>query len=81
MTPLELSVSDATFWSVTLELSITILETSFTLIYVVNESKIGCHVMSKTWDILCRTISGSFTYVYTRGPWAVEYLAILSRLM
>jgi len=33
MTPLELSVSDATIWSVTLESSITILEASFTLIY------------------------------------------------
>ncbi len=33
MTPLELSVSDATVWSVTLELSIMILEVSFLLIY------------------------------------------------
>ncbi len=31
--PLESSLSDATIWSVTLELSITILEASFTLIY------------------------------------------------
>ncbi len=29
MTPLELSVSDATIWSVTLESSITILDVSF----------------------------------------------------
>ncbi len=35
MTPLESSVSDATIWSITLELSITILEASFTLIYYV----------------------------------------------
>jgi len=33
MMPPESSVSDATIWSVTLELSITILEASFTLIY------------------------------------------------
>jgi hypothetical protein len=35
MTPIELSVSDATIWSVTLESSITILEVPFTLIYFV----------------------------------------------
>jgi hypothetical protein len=35
MTPLELSESDATIWSVTLELSITILEASFAQIYEV----------------------------------------------
>jgi hypothetical protein len=33
MTPLELSASDATIWSITLELSSTVLEASFTLIY------------------------------------------------
>ena len=33
MTPLELSVSDATIWRVTLGLSIMILVASFTLIY------------------------------------------------
>jgi hypothetical protein len=33
MMPLELSVSDATIWNITLELSIMILEASFTLIY------------------------------------------------
>jgi hypothetical protein len=33
MMPLELSVSNANIWSITLELSITILEVSFTLIY------------------------------------------------
>ncbi len=32
MTPLELSVSGATVWSITLESSITITEASFTLI-------------------------------------------------
>ncbi len=31
--PLELSVSDTTIWSITLESSVTILETSFSLIY------------------------------------------------
>jgi hypothetical protein len=31
--PLALSVNDATIWSITLELSITILEALFTLIY------------------------------------------------
>ncbi len=35
LTPLELSVSEDTIWSVTLELLIMILETSFTLIYTV----------------------------------------------
>jgi hypothetical protein len=35
MTPLELSVSDATIWSITLELSIMILDESFTIIYYV----------------------------------------------
>jgi hypothetical protein len=34
MMPLELSVSDATIWSNTLESSIAILEVSFTLIYI-----------------------------------------------
>jgi hypothetical protein len=33
MMTLELSMSDATIWSITLEPSITILEVSFTLIY------------------------------------------------
>jgi hypothetical protein len=33
MTPLESLESDATIWSIILELSITILEVSFTLIY------------------------------------------------
>ncbi len=33
-----------------------------------------------TWNILSRTLGGSFTCVYTRGPWAVEYLAKLSRI-
>ncbi len=32
MTPIELSVSDAIIWSFTLELSIVLLEVSFTLI-------------------------------------------------
>jgi hypothetical protein len=31
--PIDVSVSDSTIWSVTLELSITTLEASFTLIY------------------------------------------------
>ncbi len=31
--PLESSISDGTFWSITLESSITILDVSFTLIY------------------------------------------------
>ncbi len=35
MTPLESLVSDATIWSVILELSIMILEASFSLIYEV----------------------------------------------
>ncbi len=34
-----------------------------------------------TWNILSRTLGGSFTCVYTRGPWAVEYLAKLSRIL
>ncbi len=35
-----------------------------------------------TWDIFfSRTFGGSFTCVYTRGPWAVEYLAELSRIL
>ncbi len=34
--PIELSLSDATIWSDTLELSIMILEVSFKLIYDVN---------------------------------------------
>ncbi len=40
MTPLELSVSDATIWRVTLGLSIMILEASFTLIYDVYSTAI-----------------------------------------
>ncbi len=48
--------------------------------HVVNESKIGCHVVSKLGIFLSRTKSGSFTYVYTRGLRAVEYLAKLSRI-
>ncbi len=35
----------------------------------------------RTRNILSRTVSGSFTYVYTRGPWAVEYLAKLSQML
>ncbi len=38
MAPLELSVSDATIWSVTLEVSIRILVASFTLIFDVNST-------------------------------------------
>ncbi len=38
MTPLELLVSEATIWSITLESSITILEASFTLIYNVTST-------------------------------------------
>jgi hypothetical protein len=41
MSPLELSVSDATIWSVTLESSITILEASFTLFYFVYSTGIA----------------------------------------
>jgi len=33
MMPLELSISDTTIWSITLEASMTIQEASFTLIY------------------------------------------------
>ncbi len=36
--PLELSVSDATIWSVTLESTITIIEASFSLTYDVSTS-------------------------------------------
>jgi len=36
MMPLEYSVSDATIWSITMEVSITILEASFTLIFDVH---------------------------------------------
>jgi len=42
MIPPELSESDATIWIVTHELSITTLEASFTLIYVVYSSSIIC---------------------------------------
>ncbi len=35
MMPIEASVSDGTIWSITLELTITILEALFTLIYYV----------------------------------------------
>ncbi len=34
-----------------------------------------------TRNILSRTLGGSFTCVYTRGPWAVEYLAKLRRML
>ncbi len=34
-----------------------------------------------TWNILSRMLGGSFTCVYTWGPWAVEYLAKLSRIL
>ncbi len=37
---LESSVSDGTIWSITLELSITILDASFTLIYHVHSTGI-----------------------------------------
>ena len=49
-------------------------------IYVVNEPKVGCYVVNKPRKTLSRTLIGSFTYVYTRGPLAVEYLAKLSRV-
>ena len=34
-----------------------------------------------TWVILSRTLFGAFTYVYTRGLLAVEYLAKLCRIL
>ncbi len=34
-----------------------------------------------TRNILSRMFGGSFTRVYTRGPWAVEYLAKLSWIL
>jgi hypothetical protein len=40
MTHLELSVNETTIWIVTLELSITILESSFTLIYNVYSTRL-----------------------------------------
>jgi hypothetical protein len=40
--PLELSLSDTTIWSVTLESSITIVEASFTLICEVYSTGITC---------------------------------------
>ena len=49
--------------------------------HVVNEPKVGCYVVSKLGKSLSRTLSGSFTCVYTRGFLAVEFLAKLSRLM
>ncbi len=44
-----------------------------------NESWVLC--CERTWSILSRTLGESFTCVYTRGPWAVEYLARLSRIL
>ncbi len=35
----------------------------------------------RTRNILSWTLGGSFACVYTRGPWAVEYLAKLSRIL
>ena len=52
-----------------------------TYMHVVNESKVECYVGNKPGKSLSRTLSGSFTYVYTRGLLAVEYLAKLSRLL
>ncbi len=64
-------------------------------IYVVNDSKIadnvGCHDVNEprvAYDVVLRylrnianrTFRGSFTYVYTRGLEAVEYLAKQSRI-
>ncbi len=50
--------------------------------HVVNEPKVGCHVVNEqTWNILSRTLGETFTYVYTRGLLAVEYLAKLSRIL
>ncbi len=46
MTPLELSVSDTTIWSITLESSVTIPDASFTHIYEVYGTDIAyddCH--------------------------------------
>ncbi len=40
MVPLEQSVSDATIWSITLELSIMMLQLSFTLIYDIYSTSI-----------------------------------------
>ena len=48
---------------------------------VVNELKVGCHVVIELKNILSRTLSGSFTCVYTRDLKAVEYLAKLSRIL
>ena len=42
MMPLELSVSDSTIWSVTLELPIKILEASFSLYFDVYSTDITC---------------------------------------
>jgi hypothetical protein len=51
MTPLELSVKDTTIWSVTLQLSIKILDTSFTLIYDVYST--GVTYDDRQWTIIC----------------------------
>ncbi len=49
------------------EIGLTVTE----VINVVNESAttqdVGCYVVSELGKSLSRTLSGSFTYVYTRG--------------
>jgi hypothetical protein len=49
-------------------------------IYVVNEPKVGCHVILNSECCKSDFLGGSFTYVYTRDLKAVEYLAKLSRI-
>ncbi len=42
-----------------------------------SKPKVGCHIVVESKVTLGRTWSDSITCVYTRGPWAVEYLANL----
>jgi hypothetical protein len=59
MTPLELSVSDATIWSITVELSVTILESSFSVIYDVYST--GITYDDLQWKIIiCLEYSGLY---------------------
>jgi len=75
MMPIEASVSDGTIWSITLELTITILEALFTLIYYVYSTDITNDnhqlmivICLKSWPSFCDT-----------NPWRSNDLLFVSR--
>jgi len=68
MTPLESSVSDATIWSIILELSIIILDASFTLVYDVYSTGITYDDHQYVYSI-GQTNNSPFKCSRNNSPW------------